>query len=484
MLSPSVIAKYLALALAFTAVQAVPAPNGGAPSSTTTTTVKSTTTTVKSTVTSTSTAVTTTKPPVTSTSTTSVPPVTTTSTPTPPGGLKPKFLGQISLGSVSFAKIAPNADGTSHLYLSSFAAFANDAGYFIPNVGSTLSNFNATVPTKIGGSVNWPNEIDRVPAEVFGTEGVLAAGGFLVPGKGNGVINFSPKTGATTHGDWVNLWTNSNGYFYHRTIIADVDGDGQPDILTCRANKGLFGGAKADHVYLTPVDRKNPLGKWKETVIGGHCDTFFRYIDLNGDGVPEIVSTEYWGKALTVISKKNPAGSFADPANLSYNVIDANVGNAFDVEYVDVNGDGKKDLLVTNHQGSSETPTGSVYVYEVPADISAAGAAWTKHTLLDKIPVLQGGQNQASPGAPHAFKPKVDSKEKPWIVVAGDGSQKATLLQPNSQSPTDWTYTASTLHDCKNTVGGISVGDVNGDGITDIFIPCYDNGLLVAYTFA
>ncbi|KAJ3217949.1 hypothetical protein HDU67_006977 [Dinochytrium kinnereticum] len=479
MLSPSLLIKTLTIFAALSAgVSAAPRPGGGSNPTTTKATTTTTTTSTKFPPGSTTTPVIT-----TTVISTVVPPTTTSVAPPPPAAtVKPKFVGQLALGSVAFTKVEKNTDGTSHLYLSTFVGLGSDAAYFIPNVGAAMSKFNSTVPTKIGGSITWPNEIDAAPADVFG-EGVLGSGGFLVPGKSNGGIFFSPKTGPTTQGNWINLFTNNNGYFYHRAIVTDVDGDGLPDILTCRANKPLFGAGKGNHVYLTPVDRKNLLGAWKETVIGGHCDTFFRLVDLNGDGINEIVSTEYWGNALTIISTKHPKGAFSNPADLVYNVIDPKVGHAFDVEVVDVNGDGKKDLLVTNHQGSSETPTGSVYVYEIPSDISLPGSAWTKHTLLDKIPVLQGGMNQASPGSPHSFQPKIGGTGKPWIVVAGDGSQKAHLLAPNSENPADWTYTSSILHDCKNTVGGISTGDVNGDGFTDIFIPCYDNGLLVSYTF-
>jgi hypothetical protein len=33
----------------------------------------------------------------------------------------------------------------------------------------------------------------------------------------------------------------------------------------------------------------------------------------------------------------------------------------------------------------------------------------------------------------------------------------------------------SALHHCKNTVGGTAVGDVNGDGFAEVFVPCYDS---------
>ncbi|KAJ3285097.1 hypothetical protein HDU76_008186 [Blyttiomyces sp. JEL0837] len=298
----------------------------------------------------------------------------------------------MSCTNVAFAKIVPNQDSTSDLYLSTFTGnpFASDSGYMMPNIGDNLKTFNATTATKIGGSITWPNEMTVAPASLFGAPGVLAAGGFLVPG---------------------------------------------------------------------------------------------RIEDLNGDGIPEIISAEYWGSALTIISTTDPSGSFVNSSNLVYNIIDSNIGHAFDVEIVDLNNDGKEDILVTNHQGTSDSPAGSVYAYEVPSDITAPASSWTKHTLATNFPVLQSGSNQAAPGAAHTFHPKVGSTTKPSIIVAGDGAQKAYLLEPNSEDLNDWNYTNWVLHDCVNTVGGINVGDVNGDGFVEIFVPCYDDGHLVAYSY-
>jgi hypothetical protein len=59
---------------------------------------------------------------------------------------------------------------------------------------------------------------------------------------------------------------------------------------------------------------------------------------LNGDGVPEIVSAEFWGNRLTVISTTHPRRSFADAKQLVYNVIDDSIGHVFDIQIVDLNG--------------------------------------------------------------------------------------------------------------------------------------------------
>ena len=47
---------------------------------------------------------------------------------------------------------------------------------------------------------------------------------------------------------------------------------------------------------------------------------------------------------------------------------------------------------------------------------------------------------------------------QPWIVVSGDGTQRAYIMKPLSQSPLSWDYSLEELINVENTVGGISVG--------------------------
>ncbi len=132
------------------------------------------------------------------------------------------------------------------------------------------------------------------------------------------------------------------------------------------------------------------------------------------------------------------------------------------VQLADLNNDGKLDLIVTNHQGAKETPEGAVFVYESPKKLTDP---WTKHVLAHKFEVLQKGFKQAAPGIPVVFQPHANSRVKPTIVLAGDGSQKVYLLNAVSESPSSWEYEMSILHDCKATAGGIAVGDVMGKNI-------------------
>ncbi|KAJ3271518.1 hypothetical protein HDV01_006569 [Terramyces sp. JEL0728] len=376
----------------------------------------------------------------------------------------PTLVAQVTLSHVGFANLVDNS-----LYLATFDGNpfgGKDAEYYIPDA-STIKAGATVTPTLIPGSITWPNTATKAPSSVFGQDGVIISGGFLVPGRSNGGISFSAKNG----GQITQLF-KGNGYFYHQAEFYDVNQDGQLDIITCRATKPLIGSGHGDLTWLQPADRTKPLGAWTETVIGKGCDTFFTLKDIDGDGNIDLVASQFWGSQLSIL--KSNAGRFDDYSKLSLTTVDSASGQMFGVEVVDLNADGKLDILATNHDGSGK---GGVFAYTNDA------GSWTKRVIATGFPILQGGTNQAAPGFASSFYPVVGSTGKPNVVVAGDASQKAYVLTPNSATTSDWTYTNTVIHDCKSTVGGIAVGDTDGDGKNEIYIPCYDNGYLAKYSY-
>ena len=194
--------------------------------------------------------------------------------------------------------------------------------------------------------------------------------------------------------DWVPLFRAKN-HFYHQVVFYDVDKDGELDILTCRATTSLFGKGSGDLVYLVPEDRNNPMGKWVEKILNSYCDTFFEIRDLNGDGHDEIVAAEFWSNTLSVTRTTHPEGSFADPSYLEAIVVEKKIGHLFGIEILDLNLDGKLDILLTNHQGNNESPKSALMAYQIPNDLTKP---WTKHVLYEGFRVLQKGFKQAAPG--------------------------------------------------------------------------------------
>ena len=199
-------------------------------------------------------------------------------------------------------------------------------------------------------------------------------------------------------------------------------------------------------------------------------DVHFRIEDLNDNGEIEIISTEFFSQKLSLIRKIN--------GNWKRTIIDNRLGKAFDIEIKDINADGKKDLLVTNHENDDFA---SVFAYEIPDNLDEK---WTRHTLYSGFKTIQGGMGAGSPGEAMAVHPEVgNDKSKPLILVSGDGSQKAHILTPVSQNPDNWEYKEASFIDVGCTVGKMAVNDVDGDGMLDIFVPAYDNDKIHVLTF-
>jgi hypothetical protein len=379
---------------------------------------------------------------------------------------------------------------------------------------------NVEVLTDLGGppyKTNWPNHISRVPDGVVPFEAVLSPQGFLVaeaPGRLSLINMDSPsrqeyivnQTTALADAPCDDSAANKPR-FYHDVAYADMDADGDKDIVTVRSafkpiGPGSFCAFFGDLVYFeNPGTAINPNTEWVEhtlfgtpTVVNGP-DLSIRMYDFDNDGVPEVVASHFFNRNGAVRIYGAPVGmkwSDVDPVNgplvRQANVATSNQGKPFGFEIVDLNLDGKVDILLTNHQSDNcfvATQTavpGRVIALEQPAsgNYFAGAAAWPLHILKDNIypnptvPIPNVGPGRLAPGLAVAFTPIAGQQGlvKPWIVVGGDEASKVWLLTPKiATSKTNWEYLSAVVFDINDYYGpgssqtimgpsGISPGEV------------------------
>ena len=316
----------------------------------------------------------------------------------------------------------------------------------------------------------------------------------MSPSKSTGEIDLlelgsasSPGAAATK----IKISTDRKANFYHHAEWHDLNGDGRLDVLAARAYKSMnpFSKAESDLVWLEqPAD--GAAGTWVERQLTDFQGpgVAFTAVDLDGDGKVEVVAAQFFAKQQLSVwwCGETHWSKCENGTSVGSAVIDdAEKSPYFNVQYVDLNGDGKKDLLATTNEANGK---GSVLAFELPAggDFRKPGAAWAKHKLADgytpKKAYLPG---RGSPGTAIAFH--VNASEagsaKPQVLVSADDGGFVDLLVASSPDASDWTYAKHRVVNSTDTVGTPAVGDVNNDGIADFFVPLFAENKVAAYTF-
>ena len=366
----------------------------------------------------------------------------------------------------------------------------------------------------------WPNEAITAPDSLFDFEALVVAHGFhptFEPGKLT-AINVDTLDEYIIHQS-----TNESPEYYHNSVFYDMDGDGLLDIISVRSGFKLFPSFRPPSGDL--VWFKNPgtdLDKdvgWEEFVIlSGPMAPDIKVLmyDFDHDGVPEIVTTHFFvGKKITIYGALNPSDAIWGQSGIKSVDISTDQGSPFGVEVVDLDGDGKVDILATNHEGDNcgdNIIPGRVYALEAPADLSLLFDAtqWSTRILLDDIypqpTLLSAGSPRLAPGKAKTFYPSRQEEidgGRPWVVVGGDEAGKVWIFRPKSE--VGWDYDIEVVFDINDTYGprttqtfmaekpGITISTIGAvairydrkgnDGMAEIFIPAFEAQDIHVYTF-
>lgn len=385
-------------------------------------------------------------------------------------------LGNVSISNPSFVLVLPCGGENPALWITQFSGnpFISGKVYTLKNVAS-YTNFSTAKPVLVSSDFKWPNIVSVAPKEIG--DYVVVPDGFLVPTKSTGGIYFlAANCSGTLSSDTkpIEITQPKSGWFYHTVEWRDMNGDGKLDAITARGTKPLLGKSGGELLWLEqPATNPFTAVPWKEHILATGPDIGITTADLHqGDDQFEVFAAEFFAQRLSVLSV-----STKNATVIASRDIDTGIGPPFYVSVVDLNMDGSMDLLVTNHKGGAG---GEVLVYEIPQDV--LNGEYKKHVIASNFTVTEPGSNQASPGFAYAFKPESSYQGSPFILVAGDGSQKAYLLRPTDK---DFVYTQRVVLSVNGVVGSIGIGDMFGsDGWAEFFVPDYDEGRLYAFTFA
>lgn len=298
---------------------------------------------------------------------------------------------------------------------------------------------------------------------------------------------------------------NTVGYTPNSIAIADINGDGVPDLLVATTidqyqnnNPGFagvyLGVTNIPGTYQTGVQYSttgtNPSGiavvdltnsGSKDLVVSNFgsgtasvfmhnpatAGTFLAAVtlttggqpnqvvsaDINGDGLPDLVFADMSGNAIVMLQNTSTPGQFEAPMSLATN------GQTASVAIADVNGDGKPDIVATVYDSNGNN--GAVLVF--------LQSASTPGTFATPVSYPAGAQPEAVRIA------DVNGDGLPDLVVAnygpgtdGTGTSGVSVLLQNSA--TAGTFIAPVTYPSPWGAVDVAVGDLNGDGKPDLVV--------------
>jgi len=229
--------------------------------------------------------------------------------------------------------------------------------------------------------------------------------------------------------------------------VGDLDGDGHLDLGWVSSDEGgmaLFFGDGTGRNWTERRPAAFPRRGWSMRID---------FVDLDGDGDLDVASTFADGPRVWL---NDGTGEFA-PASDGL-AAPTTRGIYIGQEVADMNGDGRPDLVVANWIDGPE-----VWIQET----GPAGMQWSKRP--DVFPQMFGG-------AVGVDAADMDGDGLTDVIVVGRlevsraWSRGAFVLLANGDGTYRWEPRFDLPSASLSAVGGVSTGDLNGDGIRDVVV--------------
>ncbi|OCX52311.1 hypothetical protein BEL04_12610 [Mucilaginibacter sp. PPCGB 2223] len=229
---------------------------------------------------------------------------------------------------------------------------------------------------------------------------------------------------------------------YTEIALADINMDGKPDVILSGGNAGYISVHRNTSTsgaisFAQPVILNNYLSSTAGTQIG----------DIDGDGKPDIVT---YGAAVFRNTSTNTSISFDAPVSLT--------NLSWSVKLADLDGDGKLDIILPSN---GNTGVGILRNTAVPGAISAASFA--------ALVTLDAHSDRPT----DVYIADMDGDGKPDIfTINGDQYGQSTIgILHNATTNSNLAFDYVTDLNIRSTAYHMAIGDIDGDGLPDILVP-------------
>lgn len=369
----------------------------------------------------------------------------------------------------SFASPAPFAvDMNSY---STTTADINGDGKPDLIVANTLGTVSVLLNTTVAGAVTPSSSPEQRFATAFGT-GAIPYSVCSADINGDGrpdiiVVNTSSPNGSvsvllnTTLPGATTLSfaaqqafaTGSSPYW---VSAIDVNGDGKADLIVAN------GGSNTVSVLLntTAPGASTPSFATQQTFATGTNPVYATAADINGDGKPDLIVTNVSANTVSVLLNTTAPGAIT-PSFAPQQSFGTGSGPV-SAAVVDLNGDGKPDLIVAN---------GMDVTVSVLLNTTAAGAA---------TPSFASQQSFTAGGHPNSVVvTDINGDGRPDLITANEGNTASLLLNVTTPGSTSPNFIAATNFAASTNylaAQSIAITDINGDGKPDLVLAGFFTG--------
>ena len=241
-------------------------------------------------------------------------------------------------------------------------------------------------------------------------------------------------------------------------VVADVNGDGRPDVIATNYSSNTV----SVMLNTTAPGAATPSFTTQQTFATGNSPSSLAAADINNDGKPDIIATNLNDNSISVLLNTTPPG--ASTSSFATQQIFATGNGPLSVTAGDINGDGKPDLIETDLNDNT-----------VSVLINTTTSGSTVATFASRQTFAAGG----SPASVRAVD--INSDGKPDLVVADRANSVSVLFNTSVSGSLTPSFAAYQAFPAGLGPESVAVADLNGDGKADLMVANLDDNTVSVF---